>query len=285
MLSAELAELRALITPASAGDSDHREARRRLRRSYRSVSAALDSALALGGWPGGRPPSEHEITEALADVLDHACHQDVTTAAAMQRVVLARCPAPVRHYYRNRPLQVRRPRSGSLPAPDLVLDGRMYQPAAPLPNVFLVEVKDQAKWEVPYAAALYGQPADGEYDLAALWGLGHDDPSGLRVPHTWRSDCEGFWHHQVGRNAYVASAVQLDVYVAYASRVLRDLGMADFPDEPRVQGVLVDMWARTPGRGGRDMAAVGDHIVRRPACGSILGKHRRQSDRGRRRSS
>jgi hypothetical protein len=111
-----------------------------LESAYRSVSPALNRALALGGWPKGRVPKEVEITEALADVLDHSCHGDTATVLAMQRVMLARCQKPVRDYYRNKPLQVWRLEAGPRLAPDLVLDGRPHQPAAPLADVFMVEL-------------------------------------------------------------------------------------------------------------------------------------------------
>jgi hypothetical protein len=220
--------------------------------SYNTVSDALNEVLHLDRriWelarPGGIIPSEQMITDALADVIRVHPGEDTTTALLLQQALLARCPSPVKEYYRVRPMQVVLVPRGRL-GPDLVLDGRNYHPDRPIPNVFVVEVKYLADWQVPYAGTLFGRPTDyNRYDPVALWGIGHDDPAGLRIPHYYgtRADCEEFYHNHVGGGLYVASAVQIDIYVAYAALVLRDLGVVDTYGAPRVWGLLVDAWAR-----------------------------------------
>ena len=248
MLSAELADLRAMRISAFAEACAYS----RLLTAYKKVSDVLDRALDFDSWiwedarPGGVVPSEQMITDALAKVLAAGLHEDMASAMRLQRTLLAGCPAPVQEYYRERRLPVIPLPRGRL-APDLLLDGRSYHPDPPVPHVLVVEVKYLADWQVPYARRLFGGPASNGYDPVTIWGIGHDDPFGQRVPHVHgtRADCEGFWHHPVGGGLYVASAVQLDVYVAYAAQVLRDLGVTDDRGAPlRVRGVLVDAWAR-----------------------------------------
>jgi hypothetical protein len=248
MLSAELADLRAMRLPPFAGT----RAYSRLLDAYNQVSDTLDRALAFGSriWedarPGGVVPSEQMITDALADVLANGLREDMTSAMRLQQTLLAGCPAPVQEYYRDRPLPLVPMPRGRL-APDLLLDGRSYHPGPPVPHVFAVEVKYLADWQVPYARHLFGRPASDGHDPVTIWGIGHDDPSGQRVPHAHgtRADCDGIWHHPVGGGLYVASAVQLDIYAAYATQVLHDLGAGDDHGAPlRVRGVLVDAWAR-----------------------------------------
>jgi hypothetical protein len=223
----------------------------RLLDAYNKVSDALDRVLAFDSriWedarPGGVVPSEQMITDALADVLALGLCEDMTSAMRLQQTLLAGCPAAVQEYYGERLLPLVPMPRGRL-APDLLLDGRSYHPDPPVPHVFAVEVKYLADWQVPYARRLFGSPASDGHDPVTIWGIGHDDPSGQRVPHAHgtRADCDEFWHHPVGGGLYVASAVQLDIYAAYTAQVLHDLGAADDHGALRVRGVLVDAWAR-----------------------------------------
>lgn len=237
------------------------EAKRRLSYSYNEVSRELEAALGLSdlgdqiwrrAWPEEKRVieqtiiTEQMITNALANVLDVNCHQDGATALRMQQAMLASCPELVQQYYSERLLRVVRMPRGRL-APDLMLDGRDYDPLPPIPNVFFGENKWNADWNPPLATHLYGKPVDSEYDLMVMWGIGHDDPSGQRVPHIYgtREDCYAFYHCPVGGGLYVASAVQIDVYIAYAGEVLDSLGLASPHDVPlQVHGLLVDAWAR-----------------------------------------
>jgi hypothetical protein len=248
VLTAELTDLRAMRIPAFAETAAYS----RLLTAYNKVSDVLGRALNFDDriWEDARPdevvPSEQMITDALADVLATSVRDDMASAMRLQRALLAGCPAPVQEYYRERPLSLVPMPRGRL-APDLLLDGRSYHPESPVPHVFVIEVKYLADWQVPYARRLFGDPASDGHDPVTIWGIGHDDPSGQRVPHAHgaRADCDGFWHHLVGGGLYVASAVQLDIYVAYTAQVLRGLGVAEDHSAPlRVRGVLVDAWAR-----------------------------------------
>jgi hypothetical protein len=246
-LSAELAGLRTRRIPAFP----ERQAYADLARSYDQVSDALNRVLNLDSqtWERARPsgvvPSEQMITNALADVLRADLGEGMPNL--MQRALLSGCSDADREFYRDRPLKVVCIPRGCL-GPDLVLDGSSYHPDPPVSHMFVIELKYLAHWQVPYARRLYGMPTRDRYNLAALWGFGHDDQHGVRVPHIYgtRTDCHEFWHHPVGGGLYVASAVQLDIYVAYAKQVLGDLGLGDeHGGAPlRVRGVLVDAWAR-----------------------------------------
>jgi len=247
LLSTQLADLRARRAPSFP----KRQADAELARAYNQASEALSRRLNLDSriweraWPGDAVPSEQMITDALAGVLEIGPGEGMPSA--LQPTLLAGCPAEDREYYQDRPLQVVRMPSGPRLAPDLLLDGRSHHPNPPVSHVFLIENKYLANWQVPYAGHLYGMPAGGRYDLVTMWGIGHDDPSGLRVPHIYgtRPDCEEFWHRRAGRGLWMASVVQLDTYVAYSDEVLGDLGLADEHSAPlRVHGVLVDAWAR-----------------------------------------
>ena len=252
MLLGGLADLQTIVTPAFAQKHVYSAARRQLRSSYNKVSDALDRALDLDGsiwecaWPGGLAPSEQMITDALFAVMDATAHGSKAITLRLQETLLARCPAPFREYYRERPMKVVPMPRGRL-VPDLLLDGRSYDPDPPVPNMFVGEVKYMAGWQVPYAGHLFGKSAGDVYDPVALWGIGHDGLSGQRVPHVWgtRADCGGFWHNHVGGGLWVSSAVQLDVYAAYAAEILRDVGVLDDHGATlRVWGLLVDAWAR-----------------------------------------
>lgn len=246
-LSAQLADLAAQRIPSFPERREYVA----LARAYDQVCDAVSGVLQLDSgiwecaWPGGAVPSEQMITNAIADVLEVGPGEGMPSA--LQETVLAGCPDEDREFYQHRPLQVVRTPRGSRLAPDLLLDGRSHHPDPPVSHLFLIEDKYQADWQVPLAPHLLAKPARDGYDPVTIWGIGHDDPSGVRIPHAYgtRPDCERFWHGRVGGGLWVASAVQLDVYVAYADEVLGDLGLADEHDAPlRVRGVLVDAWAR-----------------------------------------
>lgn len=60
-----------------------------------------------------------------------------------------------------------------------------------------------------------------------------------------RPDCDDFWHTSKHNGLWVASALQLDVYVAYHAQILDRLGIPNDDTQPlRVCGLLVDAWAR-----------------------------------------
>jgi hypothetical protein len=166
----------------------------------------------------------------------------------MQHAMLASFPDLVQQHYSQRLLRVEPMPSGRL-APDLMLDGRDCESCPSIPNVFFGEVKWKAQWNPPLAQHLYGKPADDNYDLTVMWGKGHDDTSGQREPHPYGTydDCDMFYHHPIPGSGgkYVASAVQIDIYIAYARKVLEDLGLAGRPGVPlQVHGLLIDAWAR-----------------------------------------
>jgi hypothetical protein len=221
-----------------------RQQREGLCRLYNLASDMLNSFLGLDARPA--VVTEQMITDALMDALNCQVHGDRFTALAVQRALLADCTVEDRHFYDQQPLVVHRTSRGQL-APDGMLDGRSFEPPAAVTHMFPLELKYLAKWQVPKAETLFNTACDSGDDRETVWGVGHDDPSRARSPHAAgdRPDCDDFWHTRKYNGLWVASALQLDVYVAYHAQILGRLGIPNDDTQPlRVCGLLIDALAR-----------------------------------------
>jgi hypothetical protein len=224
-----------------------------VRRLYNEVSQALDGRLALedadlcqrvaGRW------LRHGAGHHRRGCRGVAAGKDGNAAAALvvQRALLRGCRPAAREFYRDRLLDVVATPRGRL-APDFLLDGRRHTPPVDLPNLLVVEAKYLAAWQCPRAENLFGQPAGFGYDTGLIFGAGHGTRAGLREPHRWGDlpHCDDYWHSPMGAGLYIASAIQLDIYLAFIRPVLSALGLDEVARTPelRPHGLLMDAWQR-----------------------------------------
>jgi hypothetical protein len=228
--------------------------RAQLRRSYNRASDLLSATLDLPAtdWQHVGPSQyEDRITKALVGALETA-PEPRTAALCLQQVLLSRQHPAVRDFYRDRLMAATSTPAGQL-WPDFVLDGITYEPPENVPTCFFGEVKYNAKLNVPIAEEYRPAAPDIDIDVEKLWNPGHYDRLDMRVPHEWGEACEGIWHTSRTKTGYLHSAVQLDIYLTYPRKVLRELdakrpgkGLAQLAGHPelRVSGLFVDAWSR-----------------------------------------